>query len=198
MARPARLGVLVLLALACGSPFAAARPAPAPVSAPTRAAAPTTGCRDKLLLPTPANARRVGKAITCLLNARRRSHGLASLKSNADLRRVAQSYSRLMVRWHFFDHVAPDGTTLDSRVARTRYLDRANSWALGENLAWGTGERSTPLATVRTWMASPYHRPQVLDPHYRDIGVGLTHGAPTPRWSGGATISAVFGGRSMR
>lgn len=194
MALKARLAVLVVFVLACGATLADARPAPAPTAAKSKPA----GCRDKALVPNGANAKRIRAATVCLVNTRRRGAGLRPLRSNLDLQRAAQSYSKLMVRQRFFDHVAPDGSTLDTRIARTHYLRRANAWALGENLAWGKGADSTPLATVRKWMASPFHRTQVLAAHFRDVGIGVARGAPMPVDTPGATYSAVFGGRSMR
>jgi uncharacterized protein YkwD len=193
MALKARLAVVAVLLLSCGTALTA-------LTATTAAtpAKPAAGCRDKTLVPDGLNAKRIRAATICLVNARRRTHRLPPLKANRDLERAAQSYSRLMVRQRFFDHIAPDGSTLDTRVARTRYTLRANAWAVGENLAWGAGARSTPLATVRTWMASSYHRTQVLATHFRDVGVGITLGAPMPVDQAGATYSAVFGGRSLR
>lgn len=193
MALKARVAVLVAFVLACGTTLADAAPAPTAKIATTAA-----GCRDKTLVPTRANVKRIRAATVCLLNVHRRSHGLPQLRSNADLQGAAQRYSGLMVSQRFFDHVAPDGATLDNRIAKTRYTLRANAWALGENLAWGEDPRSTPLATVGKWMASPFHRTQVLAPHFRDIGVGITRGAPMQAQIPGATYSAVFGGRSMR
>jgi len=195
-----RLALLVVVALSCGTALATAKPPP-PTAAgkpPPTAKGPAAGkgCRDKNLIPGKANAKRIRAATICLVNTRRRSHGLPPLKANNDLRRAAQSYSRQMVQHRFFAHIGPDGSTLNSRVERTRYLDRAQSWALGENLAWGEDANASPLVTVRKWMASGYHRSQVLAPHFRDIGVGITRGAPMPIDRPGATYSAVFGGRS--
>ena len=192
MAFRARLAVLVVFVLACGTTLADARPAAGP------AKAKSSGCRDKTLVPTAVNVKRIRAATVCLVNSHRRRHGLRPLKANPDLQRAAQSYSRLMVRQRFFDHVAPDGSTLDTRIARTRYTRRASVWAVGENLAWGEDPNSTPLATVRKWMASPFHRTQVLAPHFRDVGVGITRGAPMRLDVPGATYSTVFGGRSLR
>jgi uncharacterized protein YkwD len=197
MALKARVAVLVAFVLACATTLADAAPT-VKTATTAQSAQAAGGCRDKTLVPTRSNVKRIRTATVCLVNVHRRSHGLKRVRSNADLQRAAQRYSRLMVSQRFFDHVAPDGTTLDNRVAKTRYTRRANAWALGENLAWGEDPRSTPLATVRKWMASPFHRTQVLAPHFRDIGVGITRGAPMRVQIPGATYSAVFGGRSMR
>ena len=44
----------------------------------------------------------------------------------------------------------------------------------GENLAWGSGSRSTPSSIVRAWMASDGHRANILSAAFRDID----HGSP--------------------
>jgi uncharacterized protein YkwD len=166
--------------------------------APTVAPGGTPACADQTLTPTSANASRIRTATLCLMNAERRRHKLPSLRAQRQLRSAAQRYSGQMVRRHFFDHVAPDGSTLSLRVRRTAYLRRASAWRLGENLAWNSGEHATPRTTVAHWMASPDHRRQVLERHYRDVGVGVTSGIPRPRGGPGGTYAAVFGARVQR
>ena len=155
------------------------------------------GCAGAGAMPSGANGAKVRKATLCLLNAQRRAHGLAKLRANGRLRRAATDYSILMVRDGFFSHVSPSGSTMMSRIQSTNYLARARSWALGENLAWGTGELATPRAIVRAWMNSPGHRENILNGGFRDIGIGIANGAPTPADAGprGATYTTDFGSR---
>ncbi|HWC25664.1 MAG TPA: CAP domain-containing protein, partial [Solirubrobacteraceae bacterium] len=70
--------------------------------------------------------------------------------------------------------------TLTSRVrGGTSYLrGRLASWSLGENIAWGSGERATPQEIVRAWMRSPGHRRNILERRFRNIGIGVATGAP--------------------
>ena len=56
----------------------------------------------------------------------------------------------------------------------------------GENIAWGSGSRSTPRSIVRAWMASDGHWANILSAAFRDIGIGVSPGAP------------VVGGRPRR
>jgi uncharacterized protein YkwD len=44
----------------------------------------------------------------------------------------------------------------------------------GQNLAWGSFSDARPRAIVAAWMASPPHRANLLDAHYRFTGVGAT------------------------
>jgi uncharacterized protein YkwD len=155
-------------------------------------------CAGADVVPSSANAAKVRKATLCLLNVQRRAHGLRKLRANGKLRHAAASYSRLMVSQGFFSHVSPGGSTLESRVNSTHYLDGARSWSIGENIAWGTGRLGTPRAIVKAWMNSPGHRENILNGTYRDIGIGIATGAPIPAGAAarGGTYTTDFGYRS--
>jgi uncharacterized protein YkwD len=99
----------------------------------------------------------------------------------------------------FFDHVSPTGATFVQRIRQTDYLASAASWSLGENLAWGSGFYATPRETVSSWMHSPGHRHNILDPRYREIGIGVAPGTPTDAGGvPGATYATEFGKRTHR
>src|SRR4051794_35665988 len=83
-----------------------------------------------------------------------------------------------MVVNDFFDHVSPGGSTLVSRVKATRYLNGANGWSLGENIAWGGSTRATPRQTVDAWMHSAGHKRNILTGAFAEIGIGIAIGAP--------------------
>jgi uncharacterized protein YkwD len=165
---------------------------------PASASATAAPCANADLMPTASNGPQVRAATLCLINRERTERGLRALRHDGQLRKVAQSYSSQMVRHGFFDHVSPDGSTLRSRITgRTTYLRSAASWSLGENLYWGSGERATPAESVDGWMHSPGHRRNMLDRHFRDIGIGIAIGAPedvagTPA----ATYTTEFGTRT--
>ncbi len=180
-------------------------PAPAPTPAPTAAAKPKPtaakprrGCRDGNLMPTTANVVRIRRATLCLLNRQRRRHHRRPLRTNLSLQSVAQRYSQEMVSDHFFDHVSPSGATFIQRIQQTRYLARAASWSLGENLAWGSGHYATPRETMDSWMHSPGHKHNILEPRYREIGIGVALGTPTDQPVPGATYTTEFGKRTSR
>jgi Cysteine-rich secretory protein family len=64
---------------------------------------------------------------------------------------------------------------------------------LGENLAWGTGALATPGSIMQAWMNSPGHRENVLNPDYREVGVGVVAGNPAAADGLGATYATEFG-----
>ena len=66
---------------------------------------------------------------------------------------------------------------------------------IGENIAVGVLQLSTPAAIVAGWMRSPEHRANILNPDFRDSGIGIVAHA-LRRYSGGqrgATYTQQFG-----
>jgi uncharacterized protein YkwD len=159
-------------------------------SAPARAS--QQGCANADLAPKAGNLDAVRAAILCLHNQIRADRGLPALRENARLRRAATGHSSDMVERGFFQHTTPNGTTMVERIHAARYVSPRFDWALGENLAWGTGSLATPRAIMRAWMDSPGHRANVVKRAYREIGIGVVAGVPTDRDSG-ATYTADLG-----
>ena len=157
--------------------------------APARAA---QECANADVAPSAANVDDVRAAILCLHNQIRAERGLPLLKENARLRRAALGHSSDMVSRGFFEHTTPNGVTMVERIMATRYASPRVGWALGENLAWGTGSLATPRAIMAAWMDSPGHRANVVKRAYREIGIGVVTGVPSDRGSG-ATYTADFG-----
>ena len=117
-------------------------------------------------------------AVLCLMNAQRTARGLKRLRAQPELAEAAGRFARQMVRDRFFDHTSPGGSTMVSRVKATDYLRDAVRWTVGENLAWGTGTKATPRATVDAWMHSADHRANLLDRGFAEVGIGIAAGAP--------------------
>ncbi|MGH2949583.1 MAG: CAP domain-containing protein, partial [Solirubrobacteraceae bacterium] len=151
-------------------------------------------CADADLEPTPDNLARVRSAILCLHNQVRARDGLPAMRENARLRRAALGHSRAMVADGFFEHTTPRGVTMVDRIMRARYVRRDQGWALGENLAWGTGSLATARGAVQAWMDSPGHRANILKRSYRELGVGVVVGVPVSD-AAGATYTVDFGVR---
>ena len=146
------------------------------VPASASAAAPCPGAD---LIPSSENLDQVRASTLCLLNRERTRHGLQRLSESPQLRKSAQGFSQTMVSESFFDHVSPGGSTLLSRVRRgTGYLQNVSEFALGENIAWGSGEYATPAETMDSWMHSAGHRRNILNRRFRHVGIGIALGAP--------------------
>lgn len=104
---------------------------------------------------------RQATAVVCLVNKQRHHHGLPELSTNAKLDRSAQEWANYMARHHYFGHGA-----WVARITATG-LDWSN---IGENIVSGSTE---PTGAVNTWMASTGHCKNILDPVYRNTGVGV-------------------------
>jgi uncharacterized protein YkwD len=98
-----------------------------------------------------------------------------------------------MATHDYFAHDSPRAGSVQARVARTGYLARAGAWALGEALAWGKARSGAPRAILRALLDSPPHRAILLDPRFRDVGVGVVHGAPAGGDRGALTVTLDFG-----
>ena len=136
------------------------------------------------------------RATVCLLNAERAEARLPPLRPVGSLATAAAGHARDMVVRRFFAHTSRDGRDLLLRVKGAGYLKGTAGFTVGENLAWGKGRLSTPRSIVAGWMRSPPHRANVLRPEFRDVGIGVSRGAPVG--GRGGTYVADFGARLGR
>jgi uncharacterized protein YkwD len=126
-------------------------------------------------------------AVECLVNREREAHGLPPLHASAELSRSAQGWSDEMVARRFFSH----GSDFAARISAAGYR-----WsAAAENIATG---QPTPWAVVRAWMASPGHCQNILNPTYRDLGVGVDGRPVAGVASGPATWTEDLGLRMFQ
>lgn len=126
------------------------------------------------------------------INAVRHAHGLQGVRLNPQLSTAARRHSQDMVRRHYFSHVTPEGFTFADRIRAAGYLRTKRHWIVGETLAWRR-KRAGPGWVVSAWMHSPPHREVLLNPSYREVGIGVVAGVPRPLPRGGTTYTADFG-----
>ena len=149
-------------------------------------------CSNTDVMPTADNVELVRAAVLCLHNQIRQQHNLPLLKDNTKLRKAATGHSGDMVDEGYFDHTTPDGSSFVDRIIGSGYVKRNDAWTLGENLAWGTGDLSTPIGIMNAWMNSAGHKTNILKKAYREVGIGIQLGVPSD--SGvGATVTTDFG-----
>jgi uncharacterized protein YkwD len=151
-------------------------------------------CPDQDLAPTTGNTDEIRASILCLTNAERSRRGLALLHENTKLRSAASRHSSDMVRDGYFAHTTPDGETFVKRILAAGYTTRNDGWSLGENLAWGTGNLSTPRGIHHAWMRSRGHRANILTASYRELGIGVRPGVPKDAGVG-ATYTTDYGAK---
>jgi uncharacterized protein YkwD len=155
-------------------------------------------CESANATPASAAKRTMVRATLCVLNAERARHGLRPLKLNKRLSRAARRHARDMARRNYFAHDSLGGRTFVDRIRRTGYLRNARSWWVGENLAWGSLDRSAPRAITRMWMNSPGHRANILSRSFNEVGIGLAYGAPVHVGGAPAATYATDFGRKRR
>ena len=104
-----------------------------------------------------------------LVNQERANVGLSPLTLNAALSTAALRHSQDMSTNNFFSHTGSDGSSFVERIVRAGYTNMVTG---GENIAAGY---VSPSAVVSAWMNSTGHRANILNPNYRDIGVGYVY-----------------------
>ena len=147
-------------------------------------------CADEDANPNDVSLSDSKAATLCLLNDIRRSRGLRAFRENSRLSRASQRHTNAMTGRKFFAHGDFVG-----RIRSTRYLKGAHGWTVGENIAWGSWDYATPKSIVQGWMNSPPHRHNILNGTFREIGLGVSRGAPVGGQDRAATYATDFGTR---
>jgi uncharacterized protein YkwD len=135
-------------------------------------------------------------ALLCAIDAERAARDLPAVRESAQLTAAAQGHADDMVARHFFEHVTPGGSTLGDRVNATGYIQGRRDWELGETIAWAQQPLDTSASLMRAWLASPGHRAIILEPRFRDVGIGVTPGLTDGSAVPGATAVLDFGFRT--
>lgn len=172
---------------------AAAFSSPAAAAEPFAVAAAGQRCAHASSAPSSMSTRSATHALQCLINGVRRQHGLRAVRANARLGAAARRHAGDMAAHDFFAHESPRTGSMEARVSRAGYLRSVREWWLGEAIAWGQAERGAPRAILKGLLASPPHRAILLDPAFRDVGVGVARGAPTGGNRGALTVALDFG-----
>lgn len=103
--------------------------------------------------------------VLVLVNEARAAEGLSPVSLSLTLASAAQAHAEAMAADDFFDHQNPlTGSTPQARATAAGY-----DGLVGENIAAGD---ETPADVVASWLSSPGHRANILDPDYTEMGVG--------------------------
>lgn len=124
------------------------------------------------------------------INVVRSQRHLRPLAESRALRLAADAHSAAMLDQGFFAHESPDGTSFADRLKQF-YPANTAYWTVGENLAMlGPNE---PLAreVVSAWMQSPRHRANLLDPRWREFGLGVRFAPSAPGAFGGVATWVI-------
>ena len=120
----------------------------------------------KLRLKDHGSLDKITRKVVRLTNRERKRKGIDKLSFNSKLQKAAQSNADDMDRTgRYLAHDSSDGRVLRDRVDAVDY-----DWSyISENAAVG---QVSPKAVVQSWMNSPGHRANMLDPEIQEIGVG--------------------------
>lgn len=111
-----------------------------------------------------------------LVNVERSKNGLAPLKANAELSKVATVKAQDMINKNYFSHTSP---TYGSPFDMMKKFG-INYTAAGENIAYG---QKTSAEVMNGWMNSSGHRANILNSKFTEIGVGVAKDKNgTPYW----------------
>jgi uncharacterized protein YkwD len=129
----------------------------------------------------PASTRARAVALTSLergvlddINAFRAANRLAPLRVSASLTEAARSHSQQMQVDGYFAHNSFDRTAFWKRIRAFYPSGRYGFWSVGENLLWSSPGVDAQQA-LTMWENSPEHRKNLLDPHWREIGISAVH-----------------------
>ncbi|MBM7716380.1 CAP domain-containing protein [Siminovitchia sp. FSL H7-0308] len=143
-------------------------PAPAPAKpAPAPAPEKQPGKQEEQQ-PTEQNGSQLSafeQKVVDLTNAERSKNGLAPLKVDLELSKVAREKSKDMAANNYFDHNSPTHGSPFDMMKKFGISYRS----AGENIAMG---QRTPEEVVQAWMKSQGHRENILSSSYTHIGVG--------------------------
>jgi uncharacterized protein YkwD len=114
------------------------------------------------------------KTVTCLINHKRARHGRAAVNPNGDLLEAAQGHTDVMLAKECFRHDCPGEPGVGHRLRRSGYTKHQRFFRYAEDL----GFHKTPRKMVKAWLHDHSSREHLLDPSFRDIGVGVGWGAP--------------------
>ncbi|MDI7864930.1 CAP domain-containing protein [Rhizobiaceae bacterium n13] len=115
-----------------------------------------------------------------LINAERAKAGAQPLAFDNDLSEAAQGHSKWMLAADVFSHTGSGGSSATQRMKDAGYLLQG-SWATGENIAWATtrapaGYQDEVKLLHTNLMNSSGHRANLLNPNFREVGLGVEVG----------------------
>jgi uncharacterized protein YkwD len=112
-----------------------------------------------------------------LVNQERAKVGADPLKINEQLDLAADQHTLDQASMNKMSHTGSNGSNMGDRIKNVGYVFSS----AGENVAYGFGDAA---AVMNGWMNSEGHRQNILNPNYKEIGIGYAQGADgRPYWT---------------
>lgn len=124
------------------------------------------------------------------INSFRTAHGLSPLKLSTSLTAAARSHSVEMETDGYFAHDSHDGQVFWKRIQAYYPSTSYGFWSVGENLLWSSPDVDAQRA-LTMWENSPEHLRNLLDPHWREIGISAVHTPSAPGVFEGRAVTIV-------
>jgi len=115
------------------------------------------------------------RAMLSAVNEIRLAHGLNRLSLDARMQKAAKQQAVLMASRRKMSHSVGWGNSFSSRLKRVGHRGTA-----AENIA--RGQRSLS-AVLKSWMRSPGHRRNMLNPRMRTVGLSVAKGGGKNYWA---------------
>ena len=144
-------------------------------------AGPTTGV---------ASMQSLQSSVLVDINAFRSAHGLSQLRLSAALSGAARQHSQQMAVDGYFAHDSADGSAFWRRIQHFYPSARSQYWSVGENLLWSSPSVDASHA-LAMWIASPEHLANLMNPHWRQIGISAVHMDAAPGIYRGMPVTIV-------
>lgn len=109
------------------------------------------------------------------INEARAREGVPPVWPNALLAGAAEGHAQALAEGTASGHFGPAGSDPLQRITDAGYLPLA----FGENVAMGS---LVPRLVVEAWLRSPGHRLVLLEPSYREVGLGGVLDPDHPIW----------------
>lgn len=118
------------------------------------------------------------KRILDLHNKVRAKRGLQALCVHPALTKAARAHSQEMLDKDYSSHESFNGESVKQRLERFGYtFDGYSYYVYGENITWGCGSVGAADYRFKWWMSSSGHRSNILNPKFRQVGIGVRVGA---------------------
>jgi uncharacterized protein YkwD len=113
------------------------------------------------------------------INQLRTQHHLSSLTLDSRLCRAARQHAEDMAQYNYFSHHGRRRFLFSSGPG-TRATASGYQWkAIAENIC--AGYRNA-LAAFQSWALSAEHYRNLIDPRYRDAGIGIARSSTKTYW----------------
>ncbi len=113
-----------------------------------------------------------------LTNEARTKNGLPALEKDEMLNKLARQKCDDMAKRRYFSHTDPEGKTIIDHYDNEKPAKIGLMGRIGENIHMGQKNDYSDVKTaarviVDSWMLSPGHRQNILNPAYNSLGVGV-------------------------